>query len=219
MDDIIITHILQYQVLADLNAVGTTHVCVQVETYISFSIYVIFVMGVCASKNEVGEDPILELGNRLDKINTYYPGTDFTCLMDLNGDIVVDKNLGSTKEAAAILQQVFLIKKASRHFSKTLDSKCGECEIIHIRGEYTIISVWVINVYIDNNSKGNNVNNPKNNGVQQTFVLMFKTKMINTNPIEFNLDEADKNMRKEIIKDVKFYLTMYADEERKKKKR
>ena len=70
-------------------------------------------MGICASTKEVGEDPIEELGKRMDNINIYYPGTDFSCLMDLNGDIVVDKNFGSSKEAADVLQNVFLMKKAS----------------------------------------------------------------------------------------------------------
>ena len=50
-------------------------------------------MGACASSKEVGEDPLVELGNRLDQVPTYYPGTDFGCLTDSNGDIIVDKNL------------------------------------------------------------------------------------------------------------------------------
>ena len=179
-------------------------------------------MGVCASAKEVGEDPFVELQKRLKHIDTYYPGTDFTCVMDLNGNIVVDENLGSPKEAADVLQNVFLMKKASNHFSKTLDLKCRECEVVHIRGEFSILSIWSIKVCLndgENKSSGVNNSNLSSGGSEQEFVLMFKTKMINSDAIEFDIDNADKNIRKTLFKDVKYYLKMYAKEYQRKKKR
>ena len=115
-------------------------------------------MGACASSKEVGEDPLVELGNRLDQVPTYYPGTDFGCLTDSNGDIIVDKNLGSVKEASEVLQNIFLLKKASSHFSKTLDPKCSECEIIHVRGDFTIVTLWNITVKLEDSTPGDRKN-------------------------------------------------------------
>ena len=166
-------------------------------------------MGICASTKEVGEDPIEELGKRMDNINIYYPGTDFSCLMDLNGDIVVDKNFGSSKEAADVLQNVFLMKKASKHFSKTIDSKCRQCEIVHIRGEYTILSMWIIKISLNNDDE-NVKNKSKNNyNSEHTFVLLFKTKMMNNDPLKFDIDKTDKKMNLELMKEMTFYLKMH----------
>ena len=76
-------------------------------------------MGACASSKEVGEDPLVELGNRLDQVPTYYPGTDFGCLTDSNGDIIVDKNLGSVKEASEVLQNIFAEKSLLPFFENS----------------------------------------------------------------------------------------------------
>ena len=166
-------------------------------------------MGICASTKEVGEDPIEELGKRMDNINIYYPGTDFSCLMDSNGDIVVDKNFGSSKEAADVLQNVFLMKKASKHFSKTIDSKCRQCEIVHIRGEYTILSMWIIKISLNNDDENVKNKSKKNYKSEHTFVLMFKTKMMNNDPMRFDIDKTDKKMNLELMKEMTFYLKMH----------
>ena len=161
-------------------------------------------MGACASSKEVGEDPLVELGNRLDQVPTYYPGTDFGCLTDSNGDIIVDKNLGSVKEASEVLQNIFLLKKASCHFSKTLDPKCSECEIIHVRGDFTIVTLWNITGIYDSA--------PEIEKQKQTlfkaFVLMFKTK-IPGGVVNFDIDEADDFLKKSVIVDIQRYLKMY----------
>ena len=164
-------------------------------------------MGACASSKEVGEDPLVELGNRLDQVPTYYPGTDFGCLTDSNGDIIVDKNLGSVKEASEVLQNIFLLKKASCHFSKTLDPKCSECEIIHVRGDFTIVTLWNITVKLEDSTPGDR-KNVKNRPLSKPFVLMFKTKVPN-GVVNFDIDEADDFLKKNVIVDIQRYLKMY----------
>ena len=164
-------------------------------------------MGACASSKEVGEDPLVELGNRLDQVPTYYPGTDFGCLTDSTGDIIVDKNLGSTKEASEVLQNVFLLKKASSHFSKTLDPKCNECEIIHVRGDFTIVTVWTITVELEDKASRDR-KNVKHRPLSKSFYLMFKTK-VPRGVANFNIDEADDLLKKSIIVDIQRYLKMY----------
>ena len=164
-------------------------------------------MGACASSKEVGEDPLVELGNRLDQVPTYYPGTDFGCLTDSNGDIIVDKNLGSVKEASEVLQNIFLLKKASCHFSKTLDPKCSECEIIHVRGDFTIVTLWNITVDLEDSAPGDR-KNVKNRPFSKPFVLMFKTK-IPGGVVNFDIDEADDFLKKSVIVDIQRYLKMY----------
>ena len=69
------------------------------------------------------------------------------------------------------------------------------------------MTLWNITVKLEDSAPGDR-KNVKNRPFSKPFVLMFKTKVPN-GVVNFDIDEADDFLKKNVIVDIQRYLKMY----------
>eukprot|EP01112_Ceratiomyxa_fruticulosa_P003789 TRINITY_DN140_c0_g1_i1.p1 TRINITY_DN140_c0_g1~~TRINITY_DN140_c0_g1_i1.p1 ORF type:complete len:144 (+),score=26.74 TRINITY_DN140_c0_g1_i1:409-840(+) len=100
----------------------------------------------CSRSNAAVAPKILkQVHAKLKEIQVIYPGTKTVFILDKNGEVLASS--GDQPERKEIPETVLQLKVAALKFADTLQDK-DELSTLHIRGETSVFSVYIVNDYI-----------------------------------------------------------------------
>jgi hypothetical protein len=97
------------------------------------------------------KDPEPTLSDRLQDtlplINECYPGTDFVCVINRQGDVLASANIGYLDPLVEdVGSAVAALRRAAVQFSKMLGQ--GLCPVVHIAGDVQLFSCYDLGQHV-----------------------------------------------------------------------